>query len=244
MILSGVLAGEARLAHPQAFIYFPVLVHALDIVVSSLGILSLGDGSPRSVPNIPFLTALGYGDVSEALHDPMRILKRGYTLSISLAAVCFLGLARWLLFVPAAPWAWVHYYVAGLVGMATSYVFINATQYYTDYQFEPVRSIAKASLTGHGTNIIAGLAVGFSSTAIPVCTVAVSVLTAYWLGRTSGIGHGHSAGLFGTAVATMGMLSSAGYILAMNNYGPIADNAGACPCGGCCALRAPIRRPP
>jgi len=113
------------------------------------------------------------------------------------------------------------------MGMLTSYVFINATQYYTDYQFEPVKSIASASTTGHGTNIIQGIAVGMSSTAIPVTMVSFSVLTAYWLGRSSQIGgEGHSAGLFGTAVATMGMLSSAGYILAMNNYGPIADNAG------------------
>jgi inorganic pyrophosphatase len=228
MILSGVLAAEAKLEHPQAFVYFPVFVHACDIFVSSLGILSLGDGSPRSVPNIPLLNILGYGDVSvaEALADPMRILKRGYTVAISLAGVCMLVLCRWLLYVPAAPWAWTNYYACALVGMATSYVFINATQYYTDYQFEPVKSIAAASTTGHGTNIIQGIAVGMSSTAIPVCMVSFSVLAAYWLGHTSGIGSGHSAGLFGTAVATMGMLSSAGYILAMNNYGPIADNAG------------------
>ena len=228
MILSGVLSGEAKLQHPQAFVYFPVLVHALDIVVSSLGVLSIGDGTRGSVPNIAFLNWLGYGDVAvEGTVDPMKILKRGYTFSISMAAIGFLFLARGLLYVPEAPWAWLHYYAAGLVGMVTSYVFINATQYYTDYQFEPVRSIASASLTGHGTNIIQGIAVGMTSTAIPVLMVSVSVLTAYWLGRTSGLGKGHSAGLFGTAVATMGMLSSAGYILAMNNYGPIADNAGA-----------------
>jgi inorganic pyrophosphatase len=223
-----VLAAEAKLEHAQAFVYFPVFVHACDIFVSSLGVLSLGDGSPRSVPNIPLLNLLGYGDVSvaEALADPMRILKRGYTVSITLAGVCMLFLCRWLLFVPSAPWAWANYYACALVGMATSYVFSNATQYYTDYQFEPVKSIAQASTTGHGTNIIQGIAVGMSSTAIPVCMVSFSVLAAYWLGRTSGIGSGHSAGLFGTAVATMGMLSSAGYILAMNNYGPIADNAG------------------
>lgn len=228
MILSGVLAGEAKLTHPQAFVYFPVLVHALDIVVSSLGVLSIGDGTRGSVPNIPFLNWLGYGEVSgEQLVDPMKILKRGYTFSISMAAVGFFALTRWLLYVPDAPWAWLHYYAAGLVGMVTSYVFINATQYFTDYQFEPVKSIANASTTGHGTNIIQGIAVGMTSTAIPVLTVSASVLTAYWLGRTSGLGKGHNAGLLGTAVATMGMLSSAGYILAMNNYGPIADNAGA-----------------
>lgn len=68
------------------------------------------------------------------------------------------------------------------------------------------------------------------STAVPVLMVSCSVLVSYWLGRTCGLvegGHSsHNAGLFGTAVCTMGMLSSAGYVLAMNNYGPIADNAG------------------
>ena len=229
MILSGVLAGEARLPTAQAFVYFPVMVHAFDIIVSSFGILSLGDGRAGSMPNIPFLAALGYGadaGTGAELADPMSILKRGYVLSISSACVVFLALCRGMLHVPAAPWAWAHFYGCGLVGMATSFVFINATQYYTDYQFAPVRSIAAASTTGHGTNIIAGLAVGMTSTAIPVVTVSVAVLASYHLGRTSGLGAGHSAGLFGTAVATMGMLSSAGYILAMNNYGPIADNAG------------------
>jgi H+-translocating diphosphatase len=212
MILAGVLAGEARLLHPQAFVYFPIMVHAFDIVVSSVGIMSLGDGRGSTATHTET--------------DPMKILNNGYVVSISLAAVIFSVLTRWLLFVPEAPYAWLHYLGAGAVGMATSYVFIKSTQYNTDYQFEPVRSIAAASTTGHGTNIIAGVAVGMSSTLVPVVMVSVSVLSAYWLGRTSGLGSGHNAGLFGTAVATMGMLSSAGYILAMNNYGPIADNAG------------------
>jgi Na+/H+-translocating membrane pyrophosphatase len=64
------------------------------------------------------------------------------------------------------------------------------------------------------------------STIVPAITVAFAVITTYHLGRTSGLGAGHQAGLFGTAVATMGMLCSAGFVLSMNNYGPIADNAG------------------
>ena len=71
-----------------------------------------------------------------------------------------------------------------------------------------------------------GVAVGMKSVVIPTITVSVAVISAYHLGRTSGVGSGHQAGLFGTAVATMGMLSSAVYVLSMNNYGPIADNAG------------------
>lgn len=99
-------------------------------------------------------------------------------------------------------------------------------QYYTDYAYGPVQSIASASTTGHGTNIIVGVSVGMKATMIPTLTVAVAVLTAYHLGSSTGIGEGRNAGLFGTAVATMGMLSNAVYILSMNNFGPIADNAG------------------
>ena len=110
--------------------------------------------------------------------------------------------------------------------MITSYIFVRSTQYYTDYAYPPVREIAAASLTGHGTNIITGMSVGMKSTVIPVLAVSVGVIASYWLGHTSGIGTGHNAGLLGNAVATMGMLSNAVYILAMNNFGPIADNAG------------------
>ena len=99
-------------------------------------------------------------------------------------------------------------------------------QYYTDYAYRPVESVAGASTTGGGTSIIVGVSVGMKATMIPTVTVAAAVLTAYHLGRSTGIGEGRNAGLFGTAVATMGMLSNAVYILSMNNFGPIADNAG------------------
>jgi H+-translocating diphosphatase len=138
---------------------------------------------------------------------------------------------RTLLYVESTPSAWLHFLGCGIMGMLTSYVFITSTQYNTDYAYHPVKSIASASTTGHGTNIIQGIAVGMKSTAVPVIMVSCSVLVAYWLGRTCGLvdpssHEAHNAGLFGTAVCTMGMLSSAGYVLAMNNYGPIADNAG------------------
>ncbi|CAB1114805.1 unnamed protein product [Ectocarpus sp. CCAP 1310/34] len=147
-------------------------------------------------------------------------------VSFALALTGFAIISRWLLYVEDSPSAWLHFFGCGIVGMVTAYVFILSTQYYTDYVYAPVRSIAEASTTGHGTNIITGVAVGMKSTVIPCITVSVAVIAAYHLGRTSGVGEGHSAGIFGTAVATMGMLSSAVYVLSMNNFGPIADNAG------------------
>ena len=222
MILAGSLSREARLASPSAYVAFPLLVHALDIVISSVGVLSLGDGGRGSAFGLT-----GRLPAAAADAEPLPAMTRGYRICLALAAAVFAVLCRALLWDPSAPSAWLHYYGCGLVGMATSYVFLASTQYYTDYAFAPVRSIAAASVTGHGTNIIAGVAVGMTSTAVPVLAVSAAVIASYALGTSSGLaGAGRNAGLFGTAVATMGMLSSAGYVLAMNNYGPIADNAG------------------
>ncbi|EWM23680.1 pyrophosphate-energized membrane proton pump 2 [Nannochloropsis gaditana] len=208
MILGSTLAKEAGLTDPTPFMFFPLVVHALDIVVSSLGIMYVGSTSQVHAK------------------DPMNVLKGGYYVTATAAAVGFVFTCWLLLSVPDMPQAWLHFAGCGALGMLTSYIFIASTQYYTDYEYYPVRSIAEASTTGHGTNIITGVAVGMKSTAVPSLTVSFSVIAAYHLGRTSGIGIGHNAGLFGTAVATMGMLSSACYVLSMNNYGPIADNAG------------------
>ncbi|ETO10186.1 hydrogen-translocating pyrophosphatase, partial [Reticulomyxa filosa] len=99
------------------------------------------------------------------------------------------------------------------------------TQYYTDYTNEPVKRICKASRTGHGTNIIAGVSVGMESTCLPVLVISCSLFSAYMLGSTTGLPE-HVSGLFGTACATMGMLCTAVFVLSMNNFGPIADNGG------------------
>ena len=105
----------------------------------------------------------------------------------------------------------------------TSVVFVYITQYYTEAKHRPVKEIVKSSATGHATNIIAGFSVGLESTAATVVTISLALLAAYKLGSMSGFQGG---GLFGTAVATMGMLASAAYVLAMDTFGPITDNAG------------------
>ncbi|CAI0410028.1 unnamed protein product [Linum tenue] len=120
-----------------------------------------------------------------------------------------------MLYTEQAPSAWFSFALCGLVGIITAYAFVWISKYYTDYKYEPVRSLALASSTGHGTNIIAGVSLGLESTALPVLIISVAIVSAFWLG-----------GLFGTAVATMGMLSTAGYVLTMDMFGPIADNAG------------------
>jgi Na+/H+-translocating membrane pyrophosphatase len=114
--------------------------------------------------------------------------------------------------------------------MAAALLTVLITQYYTDYIYYPVRSIAQASVSGHATNIITGTAVGMESTTLPCIVISIALLGSYYLGRMSGINDKETglpvAGLFGTAVATMGMLSSACFVLTMDFFGPIADNAG------------------
>ncbi|GFZ04414.1 vacuolar H+-pyrophosphatase 2 [Actinidia rufa] len=134
-----------------------------------------------------------------AIEDPMAILQKGYSDTIFLAVVTF-GLSTWwMLYTEQAPSAWLNFFLCVVCS------------------------------TGHGTNIIAGISLGLESTALPVLVISVSIVSAFWLGHTSGLvddAGNPTGGLFGTAVATMGMLSTAAYVLTMDMFGPIADNAG------------------
>lgn len=215
MILGGSMAKRCRLEDASGFILFPLVIHSFDLVVSAIGILSVrGTRDPGS---------------KALVEDPMAILQKGYSVTLVLAVVAFCGSTRWLLYTDQAPAAWLHFALCGLVGIITAYIFVWISQYYTDYKYEPVRAVASASCTGHGTNVIAGVGLGLESTAMPTLVISVAIISAYWLGKTSGLVDSDglpTGGLFGTAVATMGMLSTAAYVLTMDMFGPIADNAG------------------
>src|SRR5215471_3000954 len=155
--------------------------------------------------------------------DPMSALNRGYYVTSVLAAAGFFLASNWLLYTDRAPNAWLYFFCCGVVGIATAQAFVYITQYYTEYKYRPVKAIAEASQTGPATNIIQGVAVGLECTALPVLVISIAIIASYHLGSMSGVAH---AGLFGTAVATMGMLGTAAYILAMDTFGPITDNAG------------------
>lgn len=215
MILGGTMAQRCKIEDPSGFILFPLVVHSFDLVVSSVGIFSIRNKRDSGV--------IG------TIEDPMKTLEKGYSVTIFLAVLTFGLSTRWLLYTEQAPFAWLNFALCGLVGIVTAYVFVWISKYYTDYKYEPVRTLALASSTGHGTNIIAGVSLGLESTALPVLVISLAIVSAFWLGRTSGLtdeAGNPTGGLFGTAVATMGMLSTAAYVLTMDMFGPIADNAG------------------
>lgn len=178
-------------------IIFPLVARAFGLIASVIGIFSVR---------------------AKEDEDPMAALNRGYYLTTILAIIGLFGATYYLL---NAHWLWL--FLAGVVGILTSQIFVHLTQYYTEYKYRPVRAIAEASQTGPATNIIAGFSVGLEASALPVIVISAALAGSYFLGRMTGIDGG---GLYGTAVATMGMLATAAYILAMDNFGPITDNAG------------------
>lgn len=168
---------------------------------------------------------------------PMSALNRGYFLAMGLTTVLF-ALASWQMLSPQGmpqvtlhPQVWLLFFLCGLVGILTSLAFVYVTQYYTEGRYRPVKEIARSSQTGAATNIISGFAVGLEATAIPGIVISAAILISFYLGQATGISEAVGGtpipigGLYGTAVATMGMLSTAAYILAMDTFGPIADNA-------------------
>ncbi|GGH10445.1 sodium-translocating pyrophosphatase [Silvibacterium dinghuense] len=184
-------------------ILFPLIVQAINIVASILGVSVVRSGEDE---------------------DPMHALNRGYYVTTLLALA---GFAAAIYFMLGARW-WL--LGSGICGIATSFLFVRITEYYTETRFRPVRNIALASTTGPATNIIQGLAVGMETPAIPVIVICAALLLSYYFG-VRGLAdvttiNAYAKGIYGTAIATMGMLSSAAYILAMDTFGPITDNAG------------------
>jgi K(+)-stimulated pyrophosphate-energized sodium pump len=207
------IAESAGWPNPEAWIFFPLVVRAFGLLAT--------------------IVAMFFIRGSET-EDPMNILNRGYWVT-TILSVGGLAITTYLMMntgtdlpengVPA----WIWFFGAGIVGLATSVAFVYITQYYTAGSYRPVREIAEASRTGPATNIISGTAVGFETTLVTAVSIGIALLSSYWLGSQAGLvnADGHDVGgIFGTAVATMGMLMTTAYILAMDTFGPITDNAG------------------
>ncbi len=208
------IATELGWPNPEAWIFFPLVVRAFGLLATIVAMFFVRGREDE---------------------NPMNILNRGYWVT-TILSVFALAFVTWQMMQTVGitganglP-AWIWFFGAGVVGLATSVAFVFITQYYTAGSFRPVREIAEASKTGPATNIISGTAVGFETTAVTAITIAIALFASYFLGEQAlaavpdieaGIG-----GIFGTAVATMGMLMTTAYILAMDTFGPITDNAG------------------
>jgi len=144
----------------------------------------------------------------------MKALYKGLAVAGILALIGFYPITNWLAS-GLENISTLNLYFSAIIGLVLTGLMVIITEYYTSTKYKPVQNIAKASTTGHGTNIISGLALSMKSTAWPVLFIVAAILSSYWL-----------AGLFGIAIAVVAMLSLTGIIVTIDAYGPITDNAG------------------
>jgi K(+)-stimulated pyrophosphate-energized sodium pump len=148
----------------------------------------------------------------------MSALMRGLIVAEILSLICFYPITKWMLgdvSIHSPELSVMRVYGSAVVGLVLTYLMVYITKYYTAMEHSPVQEVAKASNTGHATNIIAGIAVSFKATGWPVIAICASIFVSYEL-----------AGLYGIAIAATSMLSMTGIIVALDAYGPITDNAG------------------
>ncbi|MDP9291935.1 MAG: sodium-translocating pyrophosphatase [Verrucomicrobiota bacterium] len=196
-LIGAILVGALTLSHVPAAIVYPFVLGGISVLGAIVGILyvSFREGKPGAV------------------------LMGAVVASAVVSAVLFYPVTRMLFPEPikiGETWrSSSDLYCASLIGLLMTGVVVAITNYYTSTSFGPVRKIAKASETGHATNIIAGLALGQHATALPVGFIGIAILLSF-----------HFAGLYGIAIAVMSMLSMAGIIISLDAFGPITDNAG------------------
>ena len=189
VIATMLLAGLTMQALGPNAVLFPLVLGAVSIVASIVGTF--------------FVKAREGGKIMNALY-------RGVIVSGVIAAIGFWFVSKWMMGAEATG-----LFLCALIGLALTAAMIWITEYYTATEYAPVRYVAAASQTGHGTNVIAGLAVSMKSTALPVLAICAAIWGAYQL-----------EGLYGIAIAATAMLSMTGMIVALDAYGPITDNGG------------------
>ncbi|MFZ0974561.1 MAG: sodium-translocating pyrophosphatase [Solirubrobacteraceae bacterium] len=198
------LLGVLLFSQQSAVALYPLVLGAVSIIASIIGTFAVRSRA---------------GNVERALYQ-------GLIVSGALAALAFIPITYWMMkdltFKAtglAAP-HWWKYYLCALIGIGVTACLFVITDYFTSTRFAPVRSTARASQTGHATNIIQGLAQGYQSTAPPAIVLALGIFGAWKLGG------GGTTGIYGIGVAVMAQLSLTGLIVALDAFGPITDNAG------------------
>ena len=195
-------------------------------LLASMLIGSMVSGGGFAAPEVVYPLALGSAAIIASIigvffvrlsksNKIMNALYKGVYVSAIVSAAAFACITYWIFH------SWTYFFVA-LVGIVITVLMFIITEYYTSTEHRPVKSIAEASNHGAGTNVISGLSVGMESTILPVLTIIVGILVAFFVAGGTTSGHG----LYGISVAAMAMLSTAGMIVALDSYGPITDNAG------------------
>ena len=196
-LIGAILVGALTLATTPAAIIYPFVLGGISVLGAICGIIfvNVGGGKPGNTLMGGVMTS---AIVSAILFWPAThsLFPDGVVIANALRSANDL-------------------YFASLVGLLMTGIVVVITNYYTSMSYGPVRKIAKASETGHATNIIAGLAIGQHATALPVGFIGLAILFSF-----------HFAGLYGIAIAVMSMLSMAGIIISLDAFGPITDNAG------------------
>ncbi len=191
--IAAMILGDLLFPGNKAIIYFPLVLGGVSIISSILGTFFIRLGKTQNV---------------------MNALYKGLFSAGIFALIGFYPATKWLLQGVAGIDS-TRIYLTSIIGLLLTFAMVLITDYYTSTNYSPVKHIAKASTTGHGTNIIAGLAVSMKSTAWPVLCIMAAMLSSYSL-----------AGLYGVAIAAVSMLSLTGIIVTIDAYGPITDNAG------------------
>ncbi len=189
-IIGAILVGFLTLPNTPEAIIYPFLLGGISVIGAIAGIF--------------------YVNVRKT--KPGRVLVEAVLASALVSAILYWPITTLLFPQTHSP---QQIYLAALIGLLMTGIIVAITNYYTATEFSPVRKIARASETGHATNIIAGLAIGQHATALPVIFIALAILSSYYF-----------AGLYGIATAVTSMLSMAGIIISLDAFGPITDNAG------------------
>ncbi len=199
MVLASIYfaGGEDRV---MQMMLYPLAIGATCVITSIIGTYFVRLGKSQSIMGALYKGVLATGVLSLILLWPVTAWLVGMDTAMKIGDVSFTGSAL---------------YFCGVVGLVVTALIVVITEYYTGTHYRPVQSIAKASVTGHGTNVIQGLAVSMESTALPALVIIAGIVIAYQL-----------AGLFGIAIAVTTMLALAGMIVALDAFGPVTDNAG------------------
>jgi len=191
--IATMLLGSLLFVSFDGAILYPLVLGAVSIIASIIGVFFIKLGKNGNI---------------------MHALYKGLAVSGVLAGIAFYPVTK-MLMANNNEYTVLNLYLASLIGLLVTAALVVITEYYTSTKYNPVKSIAKSSVTGHGTNVIAGLAVAMESTALPIFVIVAAILGAFQF-----------AGIYGVAIAAMSMLSMAGIIVAIDAYGPITDNAG------------------